>query len=249
MHITHTLRGMMFSGDQVLPYALRPFIYMPCSISFFKTLLVKRTILAFVYIFFVFKISSSCAQKLPMSRFETNPNTTATYSEVISYYARLDTLYPQAKLISAGTSDAGLPIHTFVIDNSATFDPYSDINANKAVFFVNNGIHPGEPAGIDASMLWAKELLTNHAQNSTLLDSMIIVIIPVYNIGGMLNRGQSRPNQNGPLEYGFRGNAKNLDLNRDFIKMDSKNAQSFARIFNDWSPDFFIDTHPSNGAD
>jgi hypothetical protein len=32
----------------------------------------------------------------------------------------------------------------------------------------------------------------------------------------MLNRNStSRTNQNGPEEYGFRGNARNFDLNRD----------------------------------
>ncbi|MBT8317247.1 MAG: hypothetical protein HKP59_06450, partial [Lutibacter sp.] len=49
--------------------------------------------------------------------------------------------------------------------------------------------------------------------------------------------------------YGFRGNARNFDLNRDFIKADTKNAQSFAEIFHLLNPDVFIDNHVSNGAD
>ena len=65
-----------------------------------------------------------------------------------------------------------------------------------------------------------------------------------------MNRSSSsRANQNGPEEYGFRGNAQNLDLNRDFIKMDSKNMFVFAKIFHGLDPDVFIDTHVSNGAD
>ena len=66
----------------------------------------------------------------------------------------------------------------------------------------------------------------------------------------MLNRGSfSRANQNGPEEYGFRGNARNYDLNRDFIKTDSKNSRSFQQIFGWLKPDVFIDNHVSNGAD
>ncbi|MDG2154004.1 MAG: hypothetical protein P8K10_08745 [Crocinitomicaceae bacterium] len=66
----------------------------------------------------------------------------------------------------------------------------------------------------------------------------------------MMNRSShSRANQNGPVEYGFRGNAQNLDLNRDFIKMDSKNAFTFTRIFHAIDPDIFVDNHVSNGAD
>jgi len=79
---------------------------------------------------------------------------------------------------------------------------------------------------------------------------VIVVIIPVYNVGGMLNRNSfSRANQNGPKEHGFRGNAKNLDLNRDFIKLDSRNAKTFTKIFRAWDPDIFIDTHTTNGSD
>ena len=109
---------------------------------------------------------------------------------------------------------------------------------------IMNGIHPGEPCGIDASIAFAKEKVANPDKN------VIYCIIPVYNIGGALNRNStSRANQNGPEEYGFRGNAKNLDLNRDFIKCDSKNALSFTEIFQEWRPEVFIDTHTSNGAD
>jgi hypothetical protein len=78
----------------------------------------------------------------------------------------------------------------------------------------------------------------------------VLAVIPVFNIGGMLNRGShSRANQNGPLEYGFRGNAQNLDLNRDFMKMDAKETQSLVSLFRSLDPDIFIDNHVSDGAD
>ena len=65
-----------------------------------------------------------------------------------------------------------------------------------------------------------------------------------------LNRNSTtRTNQNGPESYGFRGNARNYDLNRDFIKSDTKNAKTFAQIFHLVQPDVFIDNHVSNGAD
>ena len=65
-----------------------------------------------------------------------------------------------------------------------------------------------------------------------------------------MNRNSfARANQNGPESYGFRGNAQNLDLNRDFIKSDSKNARSFAEIFHYLNPDILIDNHVSDGAD
>jgi hypothetical protein len=78
----------------------------------------------------------------------------------------------------------------------------------------------------------------------------VVVTIPIYNIGGALNRGsKTRVNQNGPAEYGFRGNARNFDLNRDFIKCDTKNTRTFYEIYHLIQPDVFVDTHVSNGAD
>lgn len=72
---------------------------------------------------------------------------------------------------------------------------------------------------------------------------------PKLNFGGALNRNSySRTNQNGSEEYGFRSNAKNYDLNRDFIKSDSRNSQSFAEIFQKVYPNVLIDNHVSNGA-
>jgi hypothetical protein len=96
-------------------------------------------------------------------------------------------------------------------------------------------------------MLLVKAIVTGQYK---LPISVVLAIIPVYNIGGALNRSRFyRVDQNGPEELGFRGNSQNLDLNRDFIKCDSKEALSFTKIFHFLDPDVFIDNHVSNGAD
>ena len=167
---------------------------------------------------------------------------TPEYKELIQFYKELDQKYASAKLLSYPESDAGLPLQLFLIDKKQEFAP----NPKRATILIMNGIHAGESCGVSASMNLAMELL----ENDDLAENCIIGIIPFYNIGGALNRNSTtRANQNGPKEYGFRGNAKNLDLNRDFIKNDSKNAAAFARLFHEWKPQIFIDTHTSNGAD
>jgi murein tripeptide amidase MpaA len=121
---------------------------------------------------------------------------------------------------------------------------------NKTIILVNNGIHPGEPDGINASMMLCETILKDYAKYAPLFKNVVLAFIPVYNVEGMLNRNStSRANQDGPAEYGFRGNGKNLDLNRDFIKMDSRNAWAFVELFQSLQPHVFIDTHVSNGAD
>jgi hypothetical protein len=181
--------------------------------------------------------------------FEKNNQTTATYHEAVDFYLQLAGAYPQLQIGEWGMTDAGFPLHTVVLSKNKMFDPLELRRQNKRILLVNNAIHPGEPEGVDATMMLMRDLLQK-PEFQPVLEKIVVVVIPFYNIGGGLNRGCcSRANQDGPQEYGFRGNAKNLDLNRDFIKNDSKNAQTFARIFNHWQPDVFIDNHTSNGAD
>jgi len=177
---------------------------------------------------------------------QSNKNQTATYEQAISYYKTLVKAHPQAKLFTYGNTDFGKPLHLLVLSKDKVFDPAAIRKADKRILLINNGIHPGEPEGIDASMMLARDLLKNNA----LPANVVICIIPVYNIDGSFNRSStSRANQNGPEAYGFRGNSKNYDLNRDFIKTDSKNSAAFQQIFNFWQPEVLVDTHTSNGAD
>lgn len=181
--------------------------------------------------------------------FDKDKNATPSYPETIDFYKKLAEQSPQVELKTYGTTDSGFPLHLAILSKDKDFSPATIRAKNKRVLLVNNAIHAGEPCGVDATMM----LFRNGANDKKIqeyLKHVVVVTIPFYNIGGGLNRGSySRANQIGPHEHGFRGNAKNLDLNRDFIKADSKNAQTFNQLFNEWQPDVFIDNHTSNGAD
>jgi hypothetical protein len=181
-------------------------------------------------------------------RYEENES--VTYDEAIAAYRALDLEHRQAKLIPYGSTDFGKPLHLFVISRIRIFDPEILREKGFRIVMVNNGIHPGEPCGIDASIKLARDILDKKDDLWDLMDSTVLCIIPVYNIGGAHNRSPyNRANQNGPEMQGFRANARNLDLNRDFAPMKSRNAQTFARIFHHWKPNLLIDTHTTNGAD
>lgn len=196
---------------------------------------------------------SSCllciAQSTAQEETPFQGNTSVTYAEAIAQYQQLGQRNQGAFLVEYGTTDVGKPLHLFIINKGGDQDP-NEFDTKKSVLFINNGIHPGEPCGVDASLKLARNLLSGKSKYNQLLDSVIVCIVPMYNVGGALNRNCCvRANQNGPEEYGFRGNARNLDLNRDFIKADSQNARTFTRMFQDVKPEVMIDTHTSNGAD
>nr|WP_314494832.1 hypothetical protein [uncultured Chryseobacterium sp.] len=175
-----------------------------------------------------------------------NGNQTSTYREMNDFYENLAKNFSTIQYLRKGEDDNGKPIYVVVYNPFVDKDP-EKLRKEKAILFINNGIHPGEPDGIDATMMLMRDLATKKIKTP---ENFIVAAISAYNVGGMLNRGSfSRANQNGPEEYGFRGNAKNYDLNRDFIKADSKNARSFQEIYQWLKPDVFIDNHVSNGAD
>ncbi len=183
-----------------------------------------------------------------LSCFESsNGKETATYFEAIDWYKKIDLISSIVQVKEMGITDAGYPLHLVLVSADGKFDAAQWHRQQKAVILINNGIHPGEPDGIDASMMLVRDIVN---KKTPLPDNVVLAFIPVYNIGGCLNRNSySRANQNGPAAYGFRGNAQNLDLNRDFTKCDTREARSFTQIFQSLDPDILIDNHVSDGAD
>ena len=159
---------------------------------------------------------------------------TATYQQVIDFYEDLAAVYSEVSLETVGETDSGEPLHLALFNPGGDFD-ISQLRQTKTIMLILNGIHPGESDGIDATMMLFRDL----AQDSIVVpENVVIATIPVYNVGGALNRNSfTRTNQNGPKSYGFRGNARNYDLNRDFIKADTRNPRSFYEIFHRLNPD------------
>lgn len=206
-------------------------------------------------LFIVFLFQFSCNQvsntlELPPTAFmKSEGKQTETYESGMQQWRDMATQSPHLQLIQYGPTDADIPLHLAVLSPAKIFNPDQLKKDGYTIILVNNAIHPGEPDGVDASLLLCRELI-QEADLSKRLEKTVIAFIPFYNIGGALNRNSTtRANQQGPESYGFRGNAQNYDLNRDFIKSDTRNAKSFAQLFTKWSPDVFVDTHVSNGAD
>jgi hypothetical protein len=183
------------------------------------------------------------------TRFELSEGKeTPTYEEVMTFYRQLAATYPkQLRVWEVGPTDAGIPLVAVVLAPEGDFDPENWQRDRKLVVLVNNGIHPGEPDGIDASMLLIRNAVTGQ---SALPNQTVLVVIPAFNVGGMRERSPfCRVDQNGPEEFGARGNSQNLDLNRDLMKADALETRSLLGLMERVQPDVLIDNHVSNGAD
>ena len=179
-----------------------------------------------------------------------NLNQTTTWGECIAWYEDLARRFPAVlRFEKVGVSDAGVPIHAGVVSSDGVFDVDAIKRAGRPVFFNNNGIHPGEPEGVDGCMAIVRDFCLQPAKLAA-LGNTVFLFVPLYNVDGSFNRADtSRVNQDGPEQFGFRGNSRHLDLNRDFVKCDTLTARTFNQLFTRWDPDVMVDTHTSNGAD
>ncbi len=151
------------------------------------------------------------------TRFEKSEGLeTATYAEAIKFYEELAKFYPNVDIRTVGETDSGKPLHLVTLNSAANFN-FKTIRKNKRVVLINNGIHPGESDGIDATMMLFRDYASGKLK---MPESTVIATLPIYNIGGSLNRNSTtRTNQNGPKAYGFRGNAQKLRPQPRFYKI------------------------------
>jgi len=169
------------------------------------------------------------------------------YYDVVDFYNRMAASHSNISVYTAGPTDTDDSLLVVYYSSGGKVDIPAWKKSGKIIVLINNGIHPGEPDGIVASM----QLLWDIAEKKvTVPENVVLAIIPVFNIGGATKqRAFSRANQNGPDITGFRGNAQNLDLNRDFMKMDALETSSLVKLFQTLQPDILVDNHVSNGAD
>src|SRR5574338_169168 len=188
--------------------------------------------------------------KLWLTHFEkSNQLESPDYEDTLKYFQRFADHTPYVNIQTIGVTPQGRELKVIIVSKDKAFTPEQAKKSGKAIILIQNGIHPGEVEGKDACMLLLREILiTKEKQN--LLDNTILLIIPILNVDGHERVSPfNRPNQNGPKKMGWRTNALNLNLNRDYLKADTPEIRSFLNLFNDWLPDFMIDNHTTNGAD
>lgn len=118
---------------------------------------------------------------------------------------------------------------------------------NRPTLLFHAGIHSGEIDGKDAGMMFLRDVVQGR---SGLLDSINILFIPVLNPDGHERSSvYNRVNQRGPQEMGWRTNARNLNLNRDFTKAETPEMRALIQVFKEWPVDLYLDIHVTDGID
>jgi murein tripeptide amidase MpaA len=206
--------------------------------------------LALLCAFTFAQTAAAPAQERFVTRAEaTDYRETPRYDETIDYLRVLEAGSRWVRLETFGTTPEGRPMYVVIVSKTRAFTPESVRREGKLVMLIQNAIHSGECDGKDACLALVRDLAVTRVRPE-LLDSVVLVIIPVYNIDGHeMMSPYNRINQNGPTEMGFRTTAQNYNLNRDYLKIDAPESRAFVKLWNRWQPDFFIDNHVTDGAD
>ena len=172
----------------------------------------------------------------------------ATYDDVHAYLNAVRQASHNVLVSSCGYSAEGYPIPAvFVWDRAGTGGGW-ETDPTQPVIMITASIHAGETCGTDALLLLLRRIAKG--LEPRLISHARLILVPVFNVDGFRDRTMfHRFTQNGPASgFGTRRNAQNLDLNRDFCKLDSPEVRAIVRLFSQFQPDIFIDLHTDDRA-
>ncbi len=179
------------------------------------------------------------------ARFERTPR----YDETVAWLKRLVAAAPELRLVSLGRSPEDRDIWMVIASRERALTPEALRATGKPVLFAQAGIHAGEMDGKDAGLMLLRDM-TVRGTRRALLDRASFLFVPILSVDAHERFSRySRINQRGPVESGWRTNARNLNLNRDYGKLDAPETRAVVRALDLWKPDLYLDLHVSDGLD
>lgn len=191
----------------------------------------------------------------PLEAQQTRPERTAyaetsTHADVIAFIDSLEKARPNTFVRGEiGRSGQGRVLPYLLISRPLVRDETEARRSGKPIVYVQGNIHGGEVEGKDALLALVRDLISDARPN--LLDSIVLIAVPIYNADGNEAFGPQerlRGAQNGPQLVGNRPNAANLDLNRDYIKIEAPETAAAMKMFIRFDPQVFMDLHTTNGS-
>jgi hypothetical protein len=186
----------------------------------------------------------------PLTRAERSRFTeTSTYDDVRRFNDSVRVRGAKMTVGSIGRTSQGREIPYVVASRPVVATAAEARRLHRPVVYVQANIHGGEVEGKEALQALLRDLLFQDQYN--VLDSIVLVAVPIYNADGNEQLGpqeRNRREQNGPAIVGQRANADSLDLNRDYIKAEAPETRASLAMFAAWEPDVFVDLHTTNGS-
>ncbi len=179
---------------------------------------------------------------------KTQLTDTPDYLETILFLDKLVESDNRLQKLSLGKSPQGRDIWMIVATKEGFKQPQQLKQMGKPTLLLQAGIHSGEIDGKDAGLMLLRDII--HGNKGSLLEKVNLLFVPILSVDGHQRRSPyNRVNQRGPTHMGWRTNAQNLNLNRDYTKLDSLELQHLISAINRWGPDLYYDVHVTDGED
>jgi len=170
---------------------------------------------------------------------------TSLHAEVVRFLEQVAARSPRVKLLTLGVSSEGRPIPLVVVSREGIAGVAQLRAVRRPAVLVMGGIHAGEIEGKEACQMLVRDLAL--AADDDLLKDQVVLFLPIFNPDGNEKLGHNR-RDNGPELAGVRQNGQNLDLNRDYMKLESPEVTALASLLSTWDPTLVIDVHTTNGS-
>ncbi len=168
--------------------------------------------------------------------------------EVLDFLRKIDAASPLASQMQIGQTTEGRPVQALIMAKEPNISLPLAPGDDRLVIVLLGGIHSGENDGKEALLALMRDILSDASPKH--LEQAVLVFVPNFNADGNERVGTlHRPGQEGPDRgMGIRENAVGLDLNRDFVKLDSPEVRALVRMLDSWDADVLIDAHTTNGS-
>ena len=173
---------------------------------------------------------------------------TSTYEDVVKFMKAVDAASPNIFYATYGKTAEGREMPLAVVGTGLKDASAASVRAtNRLRVHIQGNIHAGEVEGKESAQILLREFAMG--QHADWLKTTVFIVTPIYNIDGNEKFGQNRGRQNGPINgMGTRAQAQNINLNRDYMKLDAPEGQASAKLWVDYDPHVGFDLHTSNGS-
>jgi hypothetical protein len=202
----------------------------------------------------VFVVAGHAQQKPSIADLKTTAEasdfkSTSTYDDVVKFMKAVDDASPVIFYSTYGKTFEGREMPLAVVGTGLKDASAAAVKASgKLRVHIQGNIHAGEVEGKESAQILLREFALG--QHKDWLQSMVFLITPIFNADGnekfALN---NRQRQNGPINgMGTRPNAQGLNINRDFMKLDTPEGKAFVKLWVDYDPQVGFDLHTSDGS-
>jgi hypothetical protein len=202
------------------------------------------------FLTFCFIISSLLAFSQPLTIAESSAfESTSKEAEVNEFIQQISKKSAKIRVETLGISTEGREIPLLIIADPMIKSPAKLSTDKRVVFYIQANIHAGEVEGKEASLMFARDLVSGLKKD--VLKNVIVLICPNFNPDGNEPISpKNRTHQNGPKNgVGLRYNGQMLDINRDAMKLETPEMSGLLKnVLLKWDPQLMVDCHTTNGS-